>query len=205
MSSLFISAIVLAAGESRRMGSQNKLLLPFENKPLITHVVDTILQAEVDEVIVVVGHEAVRIRHALEGYGITCAHNPDYPAGMTTSIRVGVEVASADASGFMICLSDLPLITSAELNHLIAAFREANEQNDCHIIRPIYKDTPGNPVLFPASYRTDIIANQEMTGCKNLIRQNQNLVLDLEMPTDHVLRDIDTPDTYLSLLPRTNG
>lgn len=205
MSSHFIAAIVLAAGESRRMGIQNKLLLPFQNKPLITHVVDTIVEAEVDEVIVVVGHEAVHVRHALKGYDIRCVHNPDYPAGMTTSIWTGVKAASSDASGFMICLSDLPLITSTDLNHLIAAFREANAQSDRHIIRPVYKGMPGNPVLFPACYRADILASQDMTGCKNLIRQNLGLVLDLEMPTDHVLRDIDTPDTYLSLLSRSNG
>ena len=105
-----LSVILLAAGESRRMGERNKLLLPFRESCFLGHIADQILAAKPDELLVVVGHEQERIREALANGPIQFVENPSYAEGMTTSIRAGIQAASPEATGFMICLSDLPFI-----------------------------------------------------------------------------------------------
>ena len=200
-----ISAIILAAGESTRMGRQNKLLLPLGNRPLIGHIVQTVLQSEADEVIVVLGHQADHVREALAAHEVTFALNPRYREGMTTSIQAGVQAASAETSGFMICLSDLPMIEPAELNQLMAAFREAIQHDPRHLVRPVYQGQPGHPVIFPVHLKPAILRHQDLHGCQNIVKQNRALLTEVEMATDHVLRDMDTPDAYEAMHPRDGG
>ena len=196
-----ISAIVLAAGESTRMGPHNKLLLPFRGRPLIEHVVQTVAQSEADEVIVVLGHQAGLVRETLAAFDVTFAHNPRYREGMTTSIQAGVQAASAHTAGFMICLSDLPMIEPADLNQVMAAFREAARHDPQAIIRPVHQGKPGNPVIFSAHYTPALLAHQQLRGCQAIVRQNHAHVVMIDMATDHVLRDVDTPEAYRNLNP----
>ena len=191
-----ISAIVLAAGESRRMGAQNKLLLPYENKTVIQHVVGTILQADVDAVYVVVGHEQDRVRQALDNLKVTFLENPDYVEGMGTSIRTGVERVPEEVAGYMICLSDLPLVTADEYSYLLQGFRNQLQQNPHAISVPRYKGQRGNPVILSSLYRPAMLSHQGVMGCRGIVKQHPEHVTFLEMETDHVLRDIDTPEAY---------
>ena len=197
-----ISAIILAAGESTRMGPDNKLLLPFRGRPLIGHIVQTVLESEADEVIVVLGHEAARVRDALAAYDVTFAHNPRFREGMTTSIQAGVRATSTQTAGFMICLADLPMIEPADLNQVMAAFREAARHALRPIIRPVHQGKPGNPVIFAAPYKPAILAHQNLRGCQDIVKQNRALVIEVEMATDHILRDVDTPGAYWTLASR---
>lgn len=191
-----ISAIILAAGESKRMGAENKLLLPFEGRPLIEHIVRTVQASEADEVIVVVGHEAEQVQAALAGCGVYIVQNDHYREGMTTSIHTGVFAAAAEAEGFMIYLSDLPLIEAEELNGLIGAFKRALHENPAAIAVPVYQGQRGNPVLFSAPYRSAILNHKGLMGCKGIVKQNPDHVVHIEMPTDHILHDIDTREDY---------
>lgn len=195
-----ITAIVLAAGESRRMGHVNKLLLPLGEATLIERVVGAVCQSEADEVIVVLGHEARRIRAALDGHDVLFAENDRYREGMTTSIQTGVRTASPDAAGFLICLSDLPLIEPDELNQVIAAFTQNADDDERRIVVPTYQGRRGNPVLFSAFYKPDIVAHRGLTGCKEIVKENAHHVLDVPMTTDHILRDVDTMDAYQRLV-----
>ena len=99
------------------------------------------------------------------------------------------------------CLSDLPMIEPSDLNQLMAAFREATRHNPQPIIRPVYQTQPGNPVIFSALYKPAILAHQNLRGCQDIVKQNGTLVIEVEMATDHVLRDVDTPEAYQSLDP----
>lgn len=189
-----VSAIVLAAGTSQRMGAANKLLLPYHGRPLVRHVVRTVAASAADEVIVVVGHEAGRVRDALVGLPVRIVHNDRYAEGMTTSIQTGVGAASPDGAGYMICLSDLPLIEPADLDRLIAAFRDAEDER--RIVMPVFEGRQGNPVLFASAHRAEILAHDEPDGCRAIVRRHREHVLRVEMPDDHVLLDIDTPDAY---------
>jgi len=191
-----VSAIILAAGESRRMESKNKLLLPLGHETLIEHIVDTVFSSDVGEVVVVLGHEADRVKNVLVNRSIKFVYNDNYQIGMTTSIHAGVKAASSQTDGYMICLSDLPLIEPDELNHLVLAFEKAINQNDKLIVIPIFEEQRGNPVIFSLRYKTDILDHKGLIGCKGIVKQNPDQVLEIEMDTDHVLRDIDVIEDY---------
>ena len=191
-----ISAIVLAAGESKRMGAPNKLLLPFGEKTLIEQMVDHVLQAEVQEVILVLGHEAERVRDVLANRPIQFVQNADYQEGRTTSIQAGMLAIAAETNGVMICLSDLPFIQSEELNALIAAFETVYETNTKSIVLPTFQGQQGHPVIFSVYYQSQILAHKGVHGCRGVIEQNSDQIVTLEMRTANVLKDIDTKEDY---------
>ena len=192
-----IAAIVPAAGMSTRMG-RNKLLLAFKGKPLIAQAVDTLLQSEVDEIVVVIGHEADKVKAKLQGRQVTIVENPSYGQGMSTSIRVGLGAVSSDARAIMIYLADQPLLEPEDVNRLIRAFAEAREHNKS-IVVPFYRGQRGNPVILDASYKKDILEVVGEVGCKRVIKRNPDKVLVVEMETDHVVRDVDRMEDYEGL------
>ena len=192
-----IAAIVPAAGMSTRMG-RNKLLLAFRDKPLIARAVDTLLESEVDQVVVVLGHEADKVKAKLQGRQVTIVENPSYGQGMSTSIRVGLGAVSSDARAIMIYLADQPLLEPEEVNRLIRAFAEAREHNKS-IVVPFYRGQRGNPVILDASYKKDILEVVGEVGCKRVIKRNPDKVLVVEMETDHVVRDVDRMEDYEGL------
>lgn len=191
-----ISAIVLAAGESRRMGEENKLLLPLSGKPLIVHVLEALAQTSMLECIVVLGHEANRVKRALHGYPVTFAVNDQYETGMGSSIHAGVKAASSQVAGYMICLSDMPLITVEEYDVLLKVFRMRYQIDQKTIVVPSFKGQKGNPVLLASHHKSAMLNHKGKGGCKPVIEQNSKHVFIREMANNHVLRDIDTPDAY---------
>lgn len=121
-----ISAIILAAGESKRTGEQNKLLLPCQGQTIVENFVDTVLGSDVAEVTVVLGHEADRVRNVLGDRPVQFVQNHHYQQRMmTSSIQSGVKTAEPNSQGLMICWSDLPLIEVSDLNHLFTHFYQS--------------------------------------------------------------------------------
>jgi molybdenum cofactor cytidylyltransferase len=195
-----VSALVPAAGMSTRLGS-NKLLLPFKGKPLIALAVDTLLASVVDEIIVVLGHEAERVRAAIGEKRVTFVENRDYYQGLGSSVRAGVAALPSRTDAIMIYLPDQPLLEPGELNLLIRAFAEAGKSGK-NIVVPLFHGQRGNPVIVDASYQAAILAVVGDTGCRRVIKQHPDQVLTVEMKTDHVVRDIDTMEDY-QLLTQT--
>jgi molybdenum cofactor cytidylyltransferase len=193
-----LSAIVPAAGMSTRLG-RNKLLLPFKGQPLIAHAVDTLMASKVDEIIVVLGHEADQVRAAIGDKGVRLVENPDYRLGLSTSVRAGFAAMSVQTTGIMIYLADQPLLESGEVDFLIHALAEAAKANKS-IVVPLYRGQRGNPVIVKATYKASLLAITGETGCRRLIKQNPDQVLTVEMETDHVVRDIDTMEAYEQLV-----
>ena len=101
-----ISAVILAAGESRRMGKQNKLLLPIGGEALLVKLVASVCASDVGQVLVVIGHEAEKIRRELNEFPLNFVYNPNFREGMTTSIKYGVKEVSHECDGLLICLGD---------------------------------------------------------------------------------------------------
>ncbi|MEZ4776009.1 MAG: nucleotidyltransferase family protein [Bacteroidia bacterium] len=191
-----ISAILLAAGASRRMGKENKLLLPFRDKPLVAHIADEIIASQPGEVVVVTGHESLKISDVLSGKPVKIVFNPNYLKGMTTSIQAGVAAANEHSSGYMICLSDQPLIYDTEYKMMTANFLK-EKINDIGIIQvPVFEEKRGNPVIFSSIYREAILQHQHMEGCREIILQNQIHVRQFAVGKPHILKDIDTPEDY---------
>jgi molybdenum cofactor cytidylyltransferase len=196
-----LSAIVLAAGMSTRMG-QNKLLLDFKDKPLIAHAVDTLLASEIDEVIVVLGNEADKIREKLRGKQVKLVENPDFREGLSTSVRAGVNAVSRQADGIMVYLADQPLLEPADVNRILRAFTHAKEVSKS-IIVPFFDGQRGNPVLLDSSYRETILGVIGDVGCKGVIKRYPDQVFVVEMESDHVVRDVDTIQEYEEVLSST--
>jgi molybdenum cofactor cytidylyltransferase len=192
-----ISALVLAAGESKRMAGQHKLLLPFAGKTIVESTVDAILQAHVDAVIVVLGHEAEKVRKALQHLPVQFVHNPAYQSGMASSIHAGLAALAADAGAVIISLADLPLVQSAELNLLTSSFLNAQEKT---IAVPTFAGRRGNPVIFDLRYRPEMLALHGDVGCKSILACHPAAVLEVEVPTASVLEDVDTVESYERLV-----
>jgi molybdenum cofactor cytidylyltransferase len=198
-----ISALVPAAGMSTRLGS-NKLLLLFKGKPLIAHAVDTLLACAVDEVIVVLGHEADRVSAAIGERRVRFVENRDYHQGLGSSVRAGVAALSSRTGAIMIYLPDQPLLEPGEINLLIRAFVEAGKSRK-NIVVPLFRGQRGNPVMVDASYQAAILAVAGETGCRRVIKQHPDQVLTVEMKTDHVIRDVDTMEEYERLIAETQN
>jgi molybdenum cofactor cytidylyltransferase len=190
-----ISAIVPAAGLSSRMG-QSKLLMPFGDKSLIEHAVDTLKASDVDEIVVVLGHEADQVRSRLERRRVNFVHNPDYREGLSTSVRAGMSAVAKGADAIMIYLADQPLIQPDEISRLIQAFAEAKRAGKS-IVVPFFENRRGNPVILDASYRAMVLDIAGDVGCKRIIRRYPEQVFAVQMQTDHVVRDVDTPEDFL--------
>jgi molybdenum cofactor cytidylyltransferase len=210
-----LTTIVLAAGLSRRMGNENKLLLPFGASSILETTLSRILEAEIGEIFVVIGHEAEDVIKVLQSPEIfqskkgplsinakntpffTILTNNHYEKGMTTSIQTGVAAAGQGSCGFMICLSDMPHITPADYTFLAAEFLKIQAIDKQAILQPTFAGKRGNPTIFSSFYRNDLLNLTFSEGCKPIVAANADHVYLLEMPTDAVLRDIDTKADYL--------
>ena len=173
-----MTAIVLAAGLSRRMGKENKLLLPFGEKTVLETTLDNILSSNIEVVLIVIGHEAPQVKKVLDDYlrrntgfrrKFFIVENPDFDKGMTTSIQAGVR-ASQNISptfqnsqpstthnsqlithnyiNYMICLSDMPLISAEEYSFLKNQFEDILKQDEKAIIQPIFKENEAIQPFF---------------------------------------------------------
>lgn len=186
-----VSAIVLAAGLSRRMGSENKLFLPVQGKPMLLHGLEQIERSNIQELIVVTSERS--IAGIPENYQPIL--NPDYEKGMTTSIQKGVAAATA-SNGYMICLGDQPTIKTEDYDQIIRAFDQAYAKDTKSIVVPFHEGKRGNPVIFSASYKTEILNHQNMEGCKGIIQENAQHIVRVSLSNAGILTDIDTPEDY---------
>ena len=190
-----ISAIILAAGESRRMGVKNKLLLPISGEVLVSNFVKSVCASNVDEVVVVVGHEAEKIEDVLQGQPVRFVENLRYMEGMTSSIQTGIQAASVESEGLLICLADQPFIETSDFNRLIHEFTDLFDSESSLIIVPVFKGQRGNPVLFSRQFR-DIILQHKDEGCRHIVLKHPECVREVEMGNDNVLQDVDTLEDY---------
>jgi len=190
-----ISAVILAAGESRRMGTQNKLLLQIGSDVLIRKFVKAVSASVADALLVVVGHEAEKIKAVLHDQAVRFVENDCYEEGMTTSIHSGVKAASMESDGLMICLTDLPFAETSDFNRLIQAFNVFRRTESSLIIVPVFQGQRGNPVLFSVDFRDKILAHKG-EGCREIVMQYHHCVREVSMENDNLLRDIDTPEDY---------
>jgi molybdenum cofactor cytidylyltransferase len=206
-----INVIVLAAGMSRRMGAQNKLLLPFGNSTILETTIHNIMDAGIGKMTIVLGHEADIIRQNLKKFEklsnldtpLSICENLNYEKGMTTSIQAGIKATEIrnpkSEIGYMICLSDMPLITTEEYTYLANQFADFYRKDKRAIVQPTYQGQRGNPTIFSKTYKDDILNLNHLDGCKPIVQAHQNHLYFVEMPTPSVLRDADTPEAYQML------
>lgn len=194
-----VSAVLLAAGESRRMGRHNKLRLSVAGLPLLSRMVETLLASRLQDIVVVLGHEAEGLRPMLDGLPVTVVYNPSYREGHMTSVYKGMEALSRPCDGVMVCLSDQPLLVPQDIDMLITAFADLGQGA---VLVPFYRGTRGNPVVIAQEHCQAILKGDRKRGFRRFIEDNPGLVTAVEMGSDHVVFDLDTPQDYEALLAR---
>jgi molybdenum cofactor cytidylyltransferase len=193
---LHVAAVVLAAGQARRMGAEgrHKLLAEFDGVPLIRKSVQTVLASRADSSVVVTGHRADDIVHALEGTDCPVVHNPDYATGMASSLRIGLAAIRDKADGMLVMLADMPGLTSSDLDLLIAAFRA---ENGVAIVRAVSGGKRGNPVILPRATFEAIMRLEGDIGARPIVEESGLPVIDVEIGAAAHL-DTDTPEAILA-------
>jgi molybdenum cofactor cytidylyltransferase len=195
-----ISAIVLAAGESRRMG-QIKQLLDWGGKPLLGHVLDSLRSSPVDEIILVLGYEAERILERVATPQVRVVLNPHYQSGMLSSLKQGLKEIHPHAEGFLIVLADQPEIPPGMIRRLIDEFRSFRPAKS--IVVPAYRGRRGHPALFGVKYRAEILQMSGETGAREILARHPDEVLTVEMGQESVIIDVDTEEDYVEYRKRS--
>ena len=196
----FISAIILAAGESKRMG-QSKLLLKWREASIFEQTLDNYLASAVNEVNVVLGHQAAEMEKLIGDRSVTIAINPAYTKGMSTSIITGINMMSPRTQGIMLALADQPSVTSQTIDKLIQVFRTQKKG----IVLPVYHGQRGNPVIFDIKYRDELLALKGDIGGREIVHRHYDDVQEVPVDNRGILIDIDTPEDYKRQKPVTGG
>ena len=186
-----IWTIILAAGESRRMG-RPKLLLPFGERTMIETVVNNAVQSKADEVLVILGSNAEKIAERIEDYSVKTSVNPDFRQGMLSSIQWGFESLPEDTRAVLVMLGDQPMIPSSVINRVIDAY----EQTEKSIVLPVYNKRSGHPILVDMKYREEVKQLSPDIGLRALVHNHTDDILEVEVDAPGILKDIDTAEDY---------
>ena len=190
-----VAGIILAAGESTRMGKP-KQLLDFKGKPLLQWAIDSALESRLEKIVLVLGHEHARIMATLDCSQISVILNSDYRQGQSTSLIIGLEQLKDEYDGIIFILGDQPLVKAATLNQLLAAY----EENHALITTPTYHGEPGNPVLMDRSLFPLLMDLDGDVGGRNLKQVYAEKTLHVPVSDHGILVDIDTPADYHQIL-----
>jgi len=194
-----ISAILLAAGESRRMG-RPKQLLTWRGKTLLQHSLESLINSAADEIILVLGYETNLIRESLPPLPIKIVINPDYKQGMASSLRKGLLAMDPRSEAFLVLLADQPGIGPEIINRVIRDFQRADPRRG--IVRPVYRGLRGHPVLIGVRYLQEALQLQGDMGARQILMNHPEDIIEIEVTQDVVLKDIDTPEEYQKYMKR---
>jgi molybdenum cofactor cytidylyltransferase len=186
-----INAIILAAGESQRMGKP-KPLLKFEDKTFLEQIISVLKLSDADRVTVVLGAEAETIKKSIDLSGTNVVINKDYQKGQLSSLIVAIKDTPDETEVILVCLVDNPFITREVVNEIISKFKETNKP----IIVPVFNKERGHPTLFSKSLFNELLNAPEEQGARYVLYSNEEKILELETSESGILIGIDTPADY---------
>lgn len=186
---LEVASVLLAAGRGSRFGPQPKLLADLDGRPLVRHAAEAALAARPRPVVVVLGAHAEAVRAALTGLDLIPVENPDYGAGLATSLHAGLATLPPTCGAALVLLGDMPRITAAHIERLVAAFERAGPKPAAVV--PVRGGRRGNPVLLNLSLLADDIAGLTGDRGAGLLLRGRSDVVEIEGDESHAL-DIDT-------------
>ena len=183
-----IAALILAAGESSRMGHKNKLMMRFLGKPMLIHVVDAAQSSNLSHVGVVVGQQSENIKKLISNQDVQYIENEQWKTGIASSIVAGIgQMHQVD--GYLILLGDMPFISSELINLIIDHGSSEN------IVIPEKKGRQGNPVFFGSKFLDELMVLSGDFGAKKVIHENPSSVVKIEIESDAIFQDYDTQDS----------
>jgi molybdenum cofactor cytidylyltransferase len=189
-----VSAIVLAAGMSRRMGVP-KQLLRLGGKTILQHTLENVRASDVAEIVVVLGHKAERVEKEISTDGIKLVRNQEYQQGMGTSLRTGLAAVSANAKAALIVLADQPFVSAETFDQLIACHQKLRPQ----IVIPTYNGFRGNPVLLDRSVFAELQGVTGDVGCRAIFGNHTENIHKLAVDDAGILLDIDSQEEFQKL------
>lgn len=193
-----VAALLLAAGKSSRMGT-NKMLEEIDGRPMVARTAQRLLASRARPIVAVLGNMAGEVDIALGKLPVERVQNPDFADGLATSLVRGIAALPAGVEGVIVCLGDMPLIAGRDLDRLIAAF---NPLEGRAIVVPTRRGRRGNPVLWSRQFFPEMLSLSGDSGARKLIDDHADLVAEIEMDSDSIFIDIDTPQALAELRER---
>ncbi len=190
-----ISGIILAAGRSVRMG-QPKLLLELQGKSLVRHVVENALSSHLDEVLVVIGNDAERVRAEIQSYPVRTVENPLFAEGQSTSLKAGMREIRDDADAVIVLMADQPFVGPEIIDAIIDHYRDER----CSIVAPEYDGQIGAPVLFDRSLFPELLTVSGDKGGRDIVRSHREQVHVVKFDSALAAKDIDTWQEYQEII-----
>jgi len=189
-----ISGVLLAAGESTRMGGAFKPLLKWEDRTVIGACIKHLLATSLAEIIVVIGHREAEVRERLAGSGVEYVINPDYKLGMLSSIKTGWGMINSQTDAVLIALVDQPMVEAATIEKLIVAYEKGGKK----IALPTYQGKHGHPIILSKDFKEEVmqLPDSSPEGLKRLIDAYRDEILEVPVETAVVIEDIDHPEDY---------
>ncbi len=193
-----VMGVVLAAGESRRMGKL-KALLPFGDRTVIEQVVHALLQVDLDGVAVVLGHRASEIAAVLASWPVQIYHNDHYRDGMTSSVQVALRQITPVPDAYLLALVDQPHLGHEPARHVLEAYAQAPTQG---LVIPTYQGKRGHPIVLSSQYRQEVLELGREQGLNRVTRGHPEATLEIPLADDFILYDMDYPEEYEAVLKR---
>ena len=184
-----ISAILLAAGQSKRMGGDNKLIKKYNKKYLINYIVGTLIKSKVDKIIIVLGFQSPKVRKiTAKNEKINFIYNKNYKSGISSSIKTGLKRVSKKNIGFLIVQADMPLISKNIINSICYVVKKNRKE----IIAPTYKGKMGNPIGFKYSMVKILNKVKKDSGAKKIILRNKKRLGLIKVNSKSIFKDFNT-------------
>ena len=198
--SVKISCLVLAAGLSSRMTIGNKLLLKVKSITIIEKTIKNLYNSNIDNFFIILGYQSNLLSKVLKNFKIPLIINDSYKEGISSSIKKGISRIDDKSNGVMICLADMPKITSNTYNNLIENFKKFYDSSTPLIILPEYNGETGNPVILSNHFFSELKEISGDIGAKYLIKKNKKYIKKVNISESYILEDIDDLEKYKQLI-----
>ena len=186
-----INAIILAAGESKRM-TKPKPLLTFGDHTFLEQIISVLKLSNVDRITVVLGAQAETVKKSIELSETNIVINKDYSKGQLSSLIMAIEHTPKETEAILVCLVDMPFITKEVVDEIISKFKQTNSP----IIVPVYNKKRGHPVLFSKSLFNELTNAPQEQGARYVLYSNEEKILELDTPESGILVGINIPYDY---------
>lgn len=199
ISNATIGGVILAAGQSQRMGAQNKLLAEIDGVPIIRRTAQALLDGGLNDLVIVTGHEHRLVAAALDDLPVTCIYNDEYQSGQASSVACGVRHhQNGSHAAVLIALGDMPLVRPELIAALLRDHSSLPDATD-RITLPVFDGRRGNPVIWGRGFFDELVALTGDAGGRIIFAENKNAVNSLGWPDDSIHLDIDTPEALAPL------